>query len=87
MDVLVQFDEPGCDLFRGADEGYWPGLRRALRPHGIIAVDNAVDNAVSHGQQLTGFRGLLEDDPSFAVSLQKTGDGVLTAVRTGTRGG
>ncbi|QPP05519.1 methyltransferase domain-containing protein [Streptomyces bathyalis] len=79
----ASLDLVALDAERPAYEAYWPDLRRVLRPHGIIAVDNAV----SHGEQLTGFRGLLEDDPSFAVSLQKTGDGVLTAVRTGARGG
>nr|WP_240968899.1 class I SAM-dependent methyltransferase [Streptomyces sp. HNM0575] len=84
-EVLAQAPDASLDLVvldaeRPAYPGYWPDLRRVLRSHGIVAVDNAV----SHAGQIAEFRGLLEEDRSFAVHLQEAGDGVLTAVRTGT---
>jgi predicted O-methyltransferase YrrM len=68
------------DAERPEYPGYLPQLRRVLTPRGIIAVDNAV----SHAAQVAPFRALLEEDAGFAVHLQEVGDGVLTAVRTGS---
>ncbi|MFD8812837.1 hypothetical protein ACFV23_15460 [Streptomyces sp. NPDC059627] len=56
---------------------YWPQLRRVLKPYGIVAVDNAV----SHRDQVAAFRELLTGEPEFAVALHEVGDGVLTAIR------
>ncbi|MFG3255413.1 O-methyltransferase [Streptomyces sp. NPDC048172] len=83
-DVLTAADDSSLDLVvldaeRPAYPDYLPQLRRALTPHGILAVDNAV----SHAEQVTGFRALLEEDAEFAVHLAEVGDGVLTAVRLG----
>lgn len=81
-EVLKDLAEASVDLVvldaeRPAYVSYLPELRRVLTRHGIIAVDNAV----SHGEQLVEFRALLEEDPAFTVHLQQVGDGVLTAVR------
>ncbi|MFI7632878.1 O-methyltransferase [Nonomuraea sp. NPDC049400] len=65
------------DAERPAYVDYWPHLRRALVPGGVIAVDNAV----SHSEQLVEFHELLAADGEFVVRLIEVGDGVLTAVR------
>ncbi|WP_344524449.1 O-methyltransferase [Streptomyces albiaxialis] len=83
-EVLAAAGDSSLDLVvldaeRPAYPDYLPHLRRALTPHGILAIDNAV----SHADQLTGFRSLLEEDAEFAVHLEQVGDGVLTAVRLG----
>ncbi|WP_219470371.1 O-methyltransferase [Nonomuraea rhizosphaerae] len=64
------------DAERPAYVDYWPRLRRVLSPGGVIAVDNAV----SHGEQVAAFRETVTADGGFAVHLHEVGDGVLTAV-------
>ncbi|MFF7476247.1 class I SAM-dependent methyltransferase [Streptomyces sp. NPDC008092] len=65
------------DAERPAYVDYWPHLRRVLKPYGILAVDNAV----SHRDQVAAFHGLLASQGEFAVALHEVGDGVLTGVR------
>lgn len=81
-EVLARTPDASVDLVvldaeRPAYVGYWPELRRVLTPQGVVAVDNAV----SHREQVTSFHEQLATDPEFAVHLQEAGDGVLTAVR------
>ncbi|MFF4394032.1 O-methyltransferase [Streptomyces sp. NPDC001480] len=73
----ASFDLVVLDAERPAYVEYWPHLRRVLTPHGLVAVDNAV----SHREQLTAFDGLVRRDGAFAVALHEVGDGLLTAVR------
>lgn len=70
-DVIV------LDAERPAYPDYLPDLVRVLAPHGVIAVDNSV----SHADQVALFRRLIENDPRFDVRLHELGDGVLTATR------
>ncbi|MFD4604114.1 O-methyltransferase [Streptomyces sp. NPDC058464] len=65
------------DAERPAYADYWPHLRRILTPYGIVAVDNAV----SHRDQVAAFRELLTAEQEFAVTLHEVGDGVLTGIR------
>jgi predicted O-methyltransferase YrrM len=65
------------DAERPAYVDYWPQLKRVLTPHGVVAVDNAL----SHREQVAPFHERLAADPEFAVHLQEVGDGVLTAIR------
>jgi len=81
-DVLARTPDGSVDLVvldaeRPSYVGYWPRLRRVLKPYGVLAVDNAV----SHREQVADFRGLLTAAPEFSVQLHEVGDGVLTAVR------
>ena len=80
-DVLARTPDASVDLVVHAERPvyveYRPQLRRALKPHGVVAVDNAV----SHREQVVPFRELLSGDRAFDVQLQQLGDGVLTAVR------
>jgi predicted O-methyltransferase YrrM len=53
--------------------GYWPELVRALRPGGLLAVDNVI----SHADQVAEFRKLVTSDPRVTEALVPTGAGVL----------
>jgi predicted O-methyltransferase YrrM len=65
------------DAERPAYTTYWAGLRRALKPGGLLAVDNAI----SHADQLTDFRALVSDTPEVTEALAPTGAGALLIVR------
>ncbi|MGW0208250.1 O-methyltransferase [Streptomyces sp. NPDC003233] len=81
-DVLAKTPDTSVDLVvldaeRPAYVEYWPHLRRVLKPHGLVAVNNAV----SHREQVVPFWKLLSGDPACNLQLHELGDGVLTAVR------
>ncbi|MHC3471116.1 O-methyltransferase [Streptomyces sp. 7R007] len=81
-DVLARTPDASVDLVvldaeRPAYVEYWPHLRRVLTPYGAVAVDNAV----SHREQVAPFRELLTAAEDFDVELHEVGDGVLTGVR------
>lgn len=57
--------------------GWWPQLRRVLRPGGLLVVDNAT----SHAGEMEPLRVLLDADPDFNTSLVPVGNGELLAVR------
>ena len=81
-EVLADTPDASVDLVvldaeRPAYVDYWPRLRRILKPYGIVAVDNAV----SHREQVAAFHELLTAEQEFAVDLHQVGDGVLTAIR------
>lgn len=81
-EVLVKTPDASVDLVvldaeRPAYADYWPHLRRVLKPYGVLAVDNAV----SHREQVAAFYELLTAEKEFAVALHEVGDGVLTGVR------
>ena len=59
--------------------GWWPDLRRVLRPGGLLVVDNAT----SHADQLTSFIALVEADPEFTTCLVPVGNGEFMATRNG----
>ncbi|HDS1138840.1 TPA: O-methyltransferase [Stenotrophomonas maltophilia] len=65
------------DSDRGQYAGWWPQLRRVLRPGGLLVVDNAT----SHADEMEPLRALLEADGSFSSSLVPVGNGELLAVR------
>ncbi len=65
------------DAERPAYTTYWPDLRRALKPGGLLAVDNAI----SHADQLTEFRALVRETPEVTEALAPTGAGALLIVR------
>jgi predicted O-methyltransferase YrrM len=58
--------------------GYWPDLVRVLRPGGLLAVDNVI----SHADQVSEFRALVSDDNRVSEALVPTGAGVLLIVLT-----
>ena len=64
------------DAERPAYAGYWPELRRSLAPGGLVAVDNVL----SHADEVAEFRALVESDASVATALDPIGAGVLFVV-------
>jgi predicted O-methyltransferase YrrM len=65
------------DAERPAYPGYWPDLVRVLVPGGLLAVDNVV----SHADQVGEFRALVSADPRVSEALAPTGAGALLVVR------
>lgn len=71
------FDFVFLDSERPEYPGWWPQLRRVLRPGGLLVVDNAT----SHVEQLAPFVSLVNADPQFATSLVPVGNGEFLAVK------
>jgi predicted O-methyltransferase YrrM len=65
------------DAERGAYVAYWPDLVRVLAPGGLLAVDNVV----SHADQVRDFRALVDADDRVDQALVPIGAGVLLVVR------
>ena len=80
--LLQRTAEGACDFVfldseRPEYPGWWPQLRRVLRPGGLLVVDNAT----SHAEQLAPFVALVNADRSFATSLVPVGNGEFLAVK------
>ena len=81
--LLQRGDQSAYDLIfldseRVEYPGWWPHLRRVLRPGGLLVVDNAM----SHVAQMAPFVALVKADPVFATSLVPVGNGEFLAVKT-----
>lgn len=70
------FELTFLDAERPAYAGYWPELVRALKPGGLLAVDNAI----SHAGELADFRAIVEADPGVTRALVPIGAGLLLVV-------
>jgi len=66
------------DAERTEYPGWWPDVRRALRPGGTLVVDNAA----SHVEEMAPFVALVTADPDFTTCLVPVGKGEFVAVRT-----
>ena len=73
----AEWDMIFLDAERPAYPGYWPDLVRILRPGGLLAVDNVL----SHAEELRDFRELIRADERVSEALVPTGAGVLLVVR------
>jgi predicted O-methyltransferase YrrM len=71
------FDFIFLDSERPEYPGWWPNLKRVLRPGGLLVVDNAV----SHPEEMAPFVALVEADTSFTTSLAPVGNGEFMAVK------
>ena len=71
------FDFIFLDSERSEYPGWWPQLRRVLRPGGLLVVDNAT----SHVEQMAPFVALVKGDPAFATSLVPVGNGEFLAAK------
>lgn len=65
------------DAERPAYADYWPDLVRALRPGGLLAIDNVL----SHADELADLRSLIVSDERVSEALVPTGAGLLLVVR------
>jgi predicted O-methyltransferase YrrM len=77
-DALAGFDDASFDLVfldaeRPAYVGYWPDLIRVLARPGLLAVDNVL----SHADEVADFRALVEADERVTSSLVPIGAGLL----------
>lgn len=72
-----EWDMIFLDAERSAYSSYWADLRRVLRPGGLLAVDNVL----SHADQVADFRALVAADDSVHESVAATGAGVLLVVK------
>jgi predicted O-methyltransferase YrrM len=68
-------------IFLDADRtyyaGWWPDLKRVLRPGGLLVVDNAL----SHAEEMATLVGLINADADFSTSLVPLGNGEFLAVK------
>lgn len=64
------------DTERSAYPGYWPHLIRVLRPGGLLAVDNVL----SHPEEVTDLRSLVRDDDRVSEAVVSSGAGALLVV-------
>jgi predicted O-methyltransferase YrrM len=71
------FDLMFLDSERPQYPGWWPALRRVLRPGGLLVVDNAV----SHREELALFVALVDAGAKFSMCLVGVGNGEFLAVR------
>jgi len=71
------FDLIFLDSERPEYPGWWPDLKRVLRPGGLLVVDNAT----SHVDQLAPFVALVKADAEFVTSLVAVGNGEFLAIR------
>jgi len=75
--AAAAFDFIFLDSERPQYPGWWPHLRRVLRPGGLLVVDNAI----SHRDEVSPFVALVDADPAFSTSLVSVGNGEFLAVR------
>lgn len=85
-EVLARAADASVDLLfldseRAAYAGWWPHLKRVLRPHGLLVVDNAV----SHASEIVQFCTLVRAEPEWATCLVPVGNGEFLAVKDGAR--
>lgn len=66
------------DSERSEYPGWWPDLKRVLRPGGLLVVDNAT----SHPEQMAPFVALVEAAPDFTSCLVPVGNGEFLATRS-----
>ncbi len=71
------FDLIFLDSERPEYPGWWPNLRRVLRPGGLLVVDNAT----SHPVEIAPFMALVKADAEFVTSLVPVGNGEFLAVK------
>jgi predicted O-methyltransferase YrrM len=65
------------DAERPAYAGYWPQVLRTLRPGGVVAIDNVL----SHTDQVTEVLALLAAEPAVTSTLVPIGAGLELALR------
>ena len=65
------------DAERGAYAGYWPHLLRALRPGGLLVVDNVI----SHADEVVSLLSLVSTEPAATSTQVPVGAGVQLIVK------
>lgn len=80
--VLSRQGDAACDMIfldseRSEYPGWWPHIKRVLRPSGLLVVDNAT----SHPEEMAPFIALVKADTEFITSLVPVGNGEFLATR------
>lgn len=75
------FDMIFLDSERTEYPGWWPDIRRVLRPGGLLVADNAT----SHPDEIAPFIALVEADPAFVTSVVPVGNGEFLAARANAK--
>jgi predicted O-methyltransferase YrrM len=80
--VLKRLEPDATDLLfldseRREYPQWWPHIRRALRPGGLLVVDNAI----SHSGEMAPFIALVKADSDFTTSIVPVGNGEFLAVK------
>lgn len=65
------------DSERSEYVGWWPAIKRVLKPNALLVVDNAT----SHAAEMTPFMALVQNDGDFSTSLVPVGNGEFLAVK------
>ena len=65
------------DAERGAYAGYWPHLLRALRPGGLLVVDNVI----SHADEVVSLLSLVSTESAVTSTQVPVGAGVQLIVK------
>ena len=65
------------DAERGAYVGFWPDLLRALRPGGVLVVDNVL----SHADEVASFIELVAAEQAVTTALVPVGAGIQLIVK------
>ena len=65
------------DAERDAYVGYWPDLLRALRPGGLLVVDNVL----SHADEVASFLSLVSTEPAVTSAQVPIGAGIQLIVK------
>ncbi len=74
----ADYDLVFLDSERPEYPGWWPHLRRVLRPGGLLVVDNAT----SHAGQMAPFVELVTADDRFSTCVVPVGNGEFLAVKS-----
>lgn len=82
-EVLAELPDASYDVIfldseRPEYPGWWPHPARVLRPGGLLAVDNVL----SHADEVAPLLRLIENDPLLTVTVVPVGKGELLAVKS-----
>ncbi len=77
----VHWDLIFLDAERPAYAGYWPDCLRSLRAAGVVAIDNVL----SHEDQVAEVTALIEGEPQVETTLVAIGAGLRLAVKGARR--
>jgi predicted O-methyltransferase YrrM len=72
-----EWDLVFLDAERPAYPGYWPDVLRALRPGGVLAVDNVL----SHPDEVAELLALIAAEPAVTATLVPIGAGLQLALK------
>jgi predicted O-methyltransferase YrrM len=80
--VLAETPDASIDLLfldseRSEYLGWWSDIKRVLKKHGLLVIDNAT----SHKEEMTPFMAEISNDPGFSISLVPVGNGEFLAVK------